>query len=401
MLRQDTTSRLVTTSGMTTGTGPDTGGNGAKSSRQAKQASGHPGSRLLLPQDTSADVNITAMLDSGETDVEEKLRVKMNKYRRSAEAMNAFYPVTQPNEGYTARTDTTAYLRDVDIFNDMRRRTCRLGKAEIRSEWIEPFLWVIGELQWSDEYDINDDVVNRRRRSCTFTELTCAVDILTGGRVGDRKASLTEKTAVCKKLWKAASATFKFKRLIKELANLPTLAPFGFMKLEGLSRRPRFAKWDGLPEASVAIPKVARNSKSALQIKHPRAHWVSTKWESNAMAEIPGKISEKRKGILDQELQPDMLQRNIKRSRVQEDQRHQRAPRAIVAEKANHPASPSTWELAEQGSSSEADGQGTPRTSGDPDKRDGNNPTDRQTDLLITRLTTMVTLVLTHSVVHR
>ena len=111
----------------------------------------------------------------------------------------------------------------------------QLGKVDMLSGWVEPFLWCIGEFQWSEENNEDENVVERRRKSCTFAELACAVDILTGGRVGQRGASLAEKADVCKRLWSAASVTFRLKKKVKGVTKLPTLAPFGLTKMEGLS----------------------------------------------------------------------------------------------------------------------------------------------------------------------
>ena len=81
------------------------------------------------------------------------------------------------------------------------------------------------------------------------------------------------------------------------LAMLPTLAPFGMAKLDGVSRRPRFAKWEGLPVAIVATMEFIRHDKTMLEAK-------LAKWEPSAMTHVFVKIATKRDVILSQGIQP-------------------------------------------------------------------------------------------------
>jgi hypothetical protein len=125
------------------------------------------------------------------------VRKKLEEYRKAAEGMGGYYPVKQLDDGFEVKTPATSYLRDVDTFNEMRRRACKLGKLSIRSEWVEPFVWCIGAFQWSKEYNSSENTAEQRGKSCTYVELACAVDILTGGRVGPRNASIAEQKLTC------------------------------------------------------------------------------------------------------------------------------------------------------------------------------------------------------------
>ena len=101
----------------------------------------------------------------------DNVRKRLEKYRNLADDVGRYYPVRQPDEGFDVDTPTNTYLQNVDTFSKMRRRACKLCKLDMRSEWVEPFVWCIGAFRWSQEYDSSDNIVEQRRNSCTFVEL--------------------------------------------------------------------------------------------------------------------------------------------------------------------------------------------------------------------------------------
>ena len=104
---------------------------------------------------------------------------------------------------------------------------------------------VLRHLEWSHERDDKANVIQQRYTTCTFLELTCAVDILTGGSCGPKDASFRDKLEICKKIWAAAACQFQTKKKIRTANDRPTTAPLGFDKMRGLNRRPNFGKWPG------------------------------------------------------------------------------------------------------------------------------------------------------------
>jgi hypothetical protein len=62
--------------------------------------------------------------------------------------------------------------------------------------------------------------------------------------------------------------------------------------------------------------KMARYKKTMLQTTIPKIHWIESVWQPSTMGNVMEQISAKRNAILDQGLRPDMLQRDIKRSKI-------------------------------------------------------------------------------------
>jgi hypothetical protein len=109
---------------------------------------------------------------------------RLDKCKNDIQRIAAFYPLDQSAEEFITTTDTSKYLNDVDVYNAMRAKATKKGKVKINLEWIEPILWSLNEFRWSCECKDSDETAQKRSRSCTFVELTCAIDILTGGICG-------------------------------------------------------------------------------------------------------------------------------------------------------------------------------------------------------------------------
>ena len=223
-----------------------------------------------------------------------------------------YYPIDQSEDAFEVCTDTSTFLTDVDVFNTIQARASKSGKNGICTEWMEPALWCLNSFRWSREYSESDDIVKRRRYSCTYVELACAIDILTGGRCGPKDASFADKAEICKRIWTVASACLKFKTIIKNINDLPTIAPLGFQKMQGLSRRPDLGQWKGLANTVAAMVKFAKAENGALKTKLPRITWIKPCWQPSAMYDIFTKLNNKRKVLHEQEIHPDMVQRNIR-----------------------------------------------------------------------------------------
>ena len=121
------------------------------------------------------------------------------KCKNEIAGVAAFYPLNQAETCYEITTNTGAYLTDIDTYNAVRQRTSKRGVANVQPAWIEPMLWCLDNLEWTHEIDNDANIVQKRSTSCTFVELTCAIDILTGGRCGPKDGSYRDKIDRSKK----------------------------------------------------------------------------------------------------------------------------------------------------------------------------------------------------------
>ena len=153
---------------------------------------------------------------------------------------------------------------------------------------------------------------NKRGRSCTFLELACAVDILTGGMCGPKDASIKEKTDITKKVWNIIHGSFSLKGKIQTVNELPTTAPLGFPKMPGVSRRPNLGRWPGLAVAISAVIRYAKNEPEGLKTKLPRVTWVKYVWTPSVMGDIMHRLVRKRKAMTNNGRCPDMPQRSFR-----------------------------------------------------------------------------------------
>ena len=173
-------------------------------------------------------------------------------------------------------------------------------------------LWCLDNLEWTHENNKEANKVQQRNTSCTFVELTCAIDIITGGRCGPTDASYRDKVDICKKIWNAAANQFRFKTKIRTANDLPTAAPLGYDKMQGLTRRPNFDKWPGLSRGIATLVKYAKRSEDGLMARLPRIQWMTPKWQPSVMGDIMEKVGNRRKLLQEHEIQPDMAQRTLR-----------------------------------------------------------------------------------------
>jgi hypothetical protein len=148
---------------------------------------------------------------------------RLAKYKANAQRIAAFYPLDQPEEVFEVTIDTSRYLSDVDVYNDVHAKAAKKSGTRVNYEWIEPIIWRIGEFQWTQEYKCGDGMENKRGRSCTFLELACAIDILTGGMCGPKDASIKEKTDITKQICNIIHGSFKLKGKFRRSMNSPQL----------------------------------------------------------------------------------------------------------------------------------------------------------------------------------
>jgi hypothetical protein len=125
---------------------------------------------------------------------------RLVKCRNQVQKIGAFYPLDQSAEDFSFSVDTSRYLNDVDVYNNVHAKVAKKGRVRINREWVEPILWCIGRFRWTQECCSDDDIKCRRNRTCTFVELACATDILTGGMCGPKDASIEEKAEIIKKV---------------------------------------------------------------------------------------------------------------------------------------------------------------------------------------------------------
>ena len=71
-------------------------------------------------------------------------------------------------------------------------------KAKFQQEWWLPLAWSLSQLTWSAQWHHSDTLVRQRKTSFNWLELTCAIDILSGGNVGLRDGSFLEKMQIIK-----------------------------------------------------------------------------------------------------------------------------------------------------------------------------------------------------------
>ena len=133
------------------------------------------------------------------------------KCKNETTKIAAFYPLDQVGMSYEFTTCTGTYLSDIDTYNATRQRINKRGVANVQPAWIEPMLWCLDNLEWTHEMSDDANTVTKRSTSCTFVELTCAIDILTGGRCGPTDASYRDKINICKKIWNVTATQFGFK----------------------------------------------------------------------------------------------------------------------------------------------------------------------------------------------
>ena len=75
--------------------------------------------------------------------------------------------------------------------------------AEIRCQldWIEPFVWMLGQLRWTAPQSSTTGSVDKRASSLSWLEMACIASVLTGNAVGPSNASFIQLIAVVKQLW--------------------------------------------------------------------------------------------------------------------------------------------------------------------------------------------------------
>ena len=70
---------------------------------------------------------------------------------------------------------------------------------------------------------------------------------------------------------------------MRTVNELPTVAPLGFPKMPGVTRRPNFGQWPGLPVAIAAMVKYAKNEPEGLKTRLPRVAWIKHEWTPSVM----------------------------------------------------------------------------------------------------------------------
>ena len=104
---------------------------------------------------------------------------RLAKCKNGVQRIAAFYPLDQSGHNFDFVIDTSRYLSDVNVYNAIHTKVSKKGKIRVNHEWVEPILWCTNKFQWSQECKEEDEINCKRGRSCTFVELTYAIEILT------------------------------------------------------------------------------------------------------------------------------------------------------------------------------------------------------------------------------
>ena len=74
----------------------------------------------------------------------------------------------------------------------------KVQKIVFNRFWWEPFAYVMASFPWTRRMNSSDKLPIKRATSMSFIELAIATDLLTGGAMGPRGASLWTKASICK-----------------------------------------------------------------------------------------------------------------------------------------------------------------------------------------------------------
>ena len=84
-------------------------------------------------------------------------------------------------------------------------------------EWFQPRAWTLQQFGWSRMSHAGDTPVEQGRHNISYLELTCAIDLLTGGAAGPNGAPFLAKAALVKygvsELLRATSVNFQLYHL--------------------------------------------------------------------------------------------------------------------------------------------------------------------------------------------
>ena len=136
-----------------------------------------------------------------------------------------------------------------------------------KRSWYEPLFWFLSQLRWSAK-DFSGDLQARRESTCTYLELVIASDLLTGGAIGPRSATIGHRVTIFRRLWQSV---LKHCGLIHNRSEVspkvffsyrdavPSLDSFGISRQSGFMRAPL---WNFLPglanNIAGALVKLAR-----------------------------------------------------------------------------------------------------------------------------------------------
>ena len=177
-------------------------------------------------------------------------------------------------------------------------------KVRLRREWFHPVAWTLDQLKWTKRHNHTDTLKERRDTTCSYLELACLIDVLTGGAVGPVGADYMTKVAIIKacvrQLLKGAKvvkegATVPVANFILEETSVIAVAPMGFSSLPGIFRRPCMSDYPGLHTAVGTLLCHAANSPDKLAARMPRYVWFKAQWRHDTLEEMWAHVVARRK----------------------------------------------------------------------------------------------------------
>jgi hypothetical protein len=103
-----------------------------------------------------------------------------------------------------------------EIWVNIAKGDRKANRIQFSYCWWDPLAWALSQFQWSCLYNEGEDMQSRRGTSCSWLELACAVDVLTGGAVGPQGSSFYCKSEIIKHGTLELLRTLDFRKPQKE-----------------------------------------------------------------------------------------------------------------------------------------------------------------------------------------
>ena len=171
----------------------------------------------------------------------------------------------------------------------------KVAKIRCQLQWIEPFVWMLGQLRWTIPQNPAMTNVDKRASSFSWLELACLTAVLTGNAVGPHNASFLQLIAVVKQLWVMLHGFFEMsnddgERLpLKQSFKLSDVAgaaiACGMPSSQGLNRRCILEDLPGISISVATLIKYASAMPDRLRTSVPGYRWWKSKWQASGMLE--------------------------------------------------------------------------------------------------------------------
>ena len=162
--------------------------------------------------------------------------------------------------------------------------------------WIEPFMWAMTQLRWTEAVGRNMNRVDIRKRTCSWLELALIVFTMTKGAAAPIGTDFATCAAVTKKLWISASkflafentdgTTVRCKAVMKQLRMAGAAAECGICGQSGLNRRPITDDFLMLAVNVAALIQYASEHDEKLSARIPMMGISAIKWQPTGLQQI-------------------------------------------------------------------------------------------------------------------